>query len=93
LLLIPAGASNRGRYLGDNGRKRDVMAERPVLERLTASDLCLWQRNDSSWSSDIGWLAILGGTRQALVSATSSGDVEQRLLQQSLGAAAVGGGR
>ncbi|HEY9468195.1 MAG TPA: hypothetical protein VIQ76_01135 [Propionibacteriaceae bacterium] len=69
------------------------MAEIPVLERLTASDLFLVQWNDSSWFSDIGGLAILDGTDLALVSATTNSDVEQRLLQQSVGAAAVGGGR
>ena len=69
------------------------MAETPVLERLTASDLFLVQSDDSGKSSDIGGLAILDGTRLALVSATTNSDSEQRLLQQSLGAAAVAGGR
>jgi hypothetical protein len=67
------------------------MAEIPVLERLTASDLFLLQWDDSGWSSDIGGLAILDGTHLALVSATSDG--EQRLLQQPMDAAADGGGR
>jgi hypothetical protein len=69
------------------------MAETAVLERLTASDLFLWQGNDSSWFSDIDGLAILGGTDLALVSATAGSDVEHRLLQQSVGAAAVAGVR
>jgi hypothetical protein len=69
------------------------MAEIPVLKRLTASDLFLVQWNDSSWFSDIGGLAILDGTDLALVPATTDSDVEQRLLQQSPGAAAVAGGR
>ena len=68
------------------------MAEIPVLEWLTASDLVFWQWNDCGWSSDIGGLAILDGTRLALVSATIDSDGEQRLLQQSACAAAVGGG-
>jgi hypothetical protein len=34
-----------------------------VLERLTASDLFLLQWDDFGWSSDIGGLAILDGTR------------------------------
>jgi hypothetical protein len=38
------------------------MAEIPVLERLTASDLFLVQSNDFGWSSDSGGLAILDGT-------------------------------
>lgn len=58
------------------------MAEIPVLERLTASDLFLLQR-DCGWSSHIGGLATLDGTRLTLVSATTLGDGEQRLLQQS----------
>ena len=57
------------------------------------SDLFLLQWNDSSWSSDIGGLAILDSTDLALVSATAGSDVEQRFLQQSVGAAAVAGGR
>jgi hypothetical protein len=69
------------------------MAEIPVLERLTASGLFLLQWDDSGWSSGIGGLAILDGTRLALVSATTDSDGEQRLLQQSVGAALVGGGR
>ena len=68
------------------------MAETAVLERLTASDLFLLQWDDFGWSSDIGGLAMLDGTRLALVSATTNSDNEQRLLQQSVGAAAVGGG-
>jgi diacylglycerol O-acyltransferase / wax synthase len=39
------------------------MAEPPVLERLTASDLFLLLWDDYGWSSDIGGLAILDGTR------------------------------
>jgi diacylglycerol O-acyltransferase len=35
------------------------MAEIPVLERLTASDLFLLQWDDSGWSSDIGGLSQL----------------------------------
>jgi hypothetical protein len=69
------------------------MVEIPVPERLTASDPFLWQRDDSNWCSDIDGLASLGGTRLALVSATTDSDGEQRLLEQSVGAAAVGGGR
>jgi hypothetical protein len=69
------------------------MAEIPVLERLTASHLFLLQSDDSGRSSAIGGLAIVDGTRLALVSATTDSDGEQRLLQQSVGAAAVGGGR
>ena len=69
------------------------MAEIPVLEWLTASDLVFWQWNDCGWSGDIGGLAILDGTDLALVSATAGSDVEHRLLQQSVGAAAVAGGR
>jgi hypothetical protein len=68
------------------------MAEIPVLERLTASDLFLLQR-DSGWSRHIGGLATFDGTRLTLVSATTNSDSEQGLLQQSGGAAAVGGGR
>jgi len=68
------------------------MAEIPVLERLTASDLFLVQSEDSGTSSDIGGLAIPDGTRPAVVSATTNRDSEQRLLQPSVGAAAVGGG-
>jgi hypothetical protein len=67
------------------------MAEIPVLERLTASDLFLLQR-DSGWSRHIGGLATFDGTRLTLVSVTTNS--EQGLLQQSGGgAAAVGGGR
>ena len=73
----------------DGARKREVMAEIPVLERLTASDLFLLQR-DCGWSSHIGGLATLDGTRLTLVSATTLGDGEQRLLQRSAGAAAGG---
>jgi hypothetical protein len=69
------------------------MAGTPVLERLTASDLFLLQWDEYGWSSDIGGLASLDGTRPALVSATTHSDGEQSLLQQSAGAAAVGGGR
>jgi hypothetical protein len=47
------------------------MAEIPVLAQLTASDLFLSQSDDSDWSSDIGVLTILGGTRLALASATT----------------------
>jgi hypothetical protein len=68
------------------------MAEILVLERLTASDLVLLQCDESCCSSDIGGLAIPDGTRLALVSATTNNDSEQRLLQQSVGAAALGGG-
>ena len=68
------------------------MAETPVLKRLTASDLFLSQSDDSGRSNDIGWLAILDGTRLALVSAITNSDSEQRLLRQSVDAAAVGGG-
>ena len=64
-----------------------------MLKRLTASDPFLVQWNDSSWFSDIGGLAILDGTDLALVSATAGSDVEHRLLQQSVGAAAVAGDR
>ena len=67
------------------------MAEKPLLERLTASDLFLLQWDEYGWASDIGRLAILDGTRPALVSATTHSDGEQKLLQQSAGAAAVGG--
>ena len=63
-----------------------------MLEWLTASDLVFWQWNDCGWSGDIGGLVILDGTRLALVSATIDSDGEQRLLQQSACAAAVGGG-
>ena len=52
------------------------MAETPVLERLTASDLFLVQSDDSGKSSDIGGLAILDGTRLALVSATTGSNGE-----------------
>ena len=38
------------------------MAETPLLERLTASDLFLLLWDDYGWSSDIGGLAILDGT-------------------------------
>jgi diacylglycerol O-acyltransferase len=38
------------------------MAETPVLERLTASDLFLLLWDDYGWSTDIGGLAILDGT-------------------------------
>jgi hypothetical protein len=62
------------------------MAEIPVLERSTASDLFLLQSDDSGRSSDIGGLAFPDGTRLALVSATTNSDSEQRLLQQSVGA-------
>jgi len=54
------------------------MAEIPVLEWLTASDLVFWQWNDCGWSGDIGGLAILDGTDLALVSATAGSDVEHR---------------
>jgi diacylglycerol O-acyltransferase / wax synthase len=40
----------------------DVMAEKPVLDRLTPSDLFLFLWDDYGWSSDIGGLAILDGT-------------------------------
>ena len=66
------------------------MAEIPVLEGLAAWDLFLVQSDDSGWSSDTGGLAILDGTRLTLVSATTLGDGEQRLLQRSAGAAAGG---
>jgi hypothetical protein len=69
------------------------MTEILVLEWLTASDLAFWQWNDCGWCTDIDGLAILDGTRLALVSATAGSDVEQRLLHQSVGAAAVAGGR
>ena len=69
------------------------MADTPMLQRLTASDLFLLQWDDSGSSSDIGGLAILDGTDLALVSATAGSDVEHRLLQQSVGAAAVVEGR
>ena len=39
------------------------MADTPMLQRLTASDLFLLQWDDYGWSSDIGGLAILDGTR------------------------------
>jgi hypothetical protein len=68
------------------------MAETPVLERLTASDLFVLQWDDSGRSCDIGGLANPDGTRLALVSATTNSDSEQRLLQRSVDAAAVGGG-
>ena len=42
------------------------MAEIPVLEWLTASDLVFWQWNDCGWSGDVGGLVILDGTRLAL---------------------------
>jgi diacylglycerol O-acyltransferase / wax synthase len=38
------------------------MAEPPLLERVTASDLFLLMWDDYGWSSDIGGLAILDGT-------------------------------
>ena len=38
------------------------MAETPLLERLTASDLFLLLWDDYGWSTDIGALAILDGT-------------------------------
>ena len=38
------------------------MAETPLLERLTASDLFLLMWDDYGWSSDIGGLAVLDGT-------------------------------
>jgi diacylglycerol O-acyltransferase len=38
------------------------MAETPLLERLTASDLFLLLWDDYGWSTDIGGLAILDGT-------------------------------
>ena len=69
------------------------MAEIPVLERLTASDVFLLQSDDSGRTSHIGGLATLDGTRLTLVSATTDSDGEHRLLQQSGGATAVGGGR
>jgi hypothetical protein len=69
------------------------MAETPVLKQLTASDLFVLQSDDSGRSSDIGGRAILGRIPVALVSATTNSDSEQRLLRQSLGAAAVAGGR
>jgi hypothetical protein len=69
------------------------MAEIPVLEGLAALELFLLQSDDSGRSSDIGGLAIFDGTRLALVSAITNSDSEQRLLRQSLGAAAVAGGR
>ena len=37
------------------------MAETPLLERLTASDLFLLMWDDYGWSSDIGGLAVLDG--------------------------------
>ncbi len=40
----------------------EVMAERRLLERLTASDLFLLLWDDYGWSTDIGGLAILDGT-------------------------------
>jgi hypothetical protein len=43
------------------------------------------------WSGDIDGLAIPDGTRLALVSATTDSDGEQRLLQESVGAAVSGG--
>src|SRR6266540_3103155 len=39
----------------------EVMAERRLLERLTASDLFLLLWDDYGWSTDIGGLAILDG--------------------------------
>jgi diacylglycerol O-acyltransferase / wax synthase len=39
-----------------------VVAETPLLERLTASDLFLLLWDDYGWSTDIGGLAILDGT-------------------------------
>jgi len=39
-----------------------VIAETPLLERLTASDLFLLLWDDYGWSTDIGGLAILDGT-------------------------------
>ena len=39
------------------------MAETPQLERLTASDIFLLLWDDYGWSTDIGGLAILDGTR------------------------------
>jgi WS/DGAT/MGAT family acyltransferase len=38
------------------------MAKRPLLERLTASDLFLLMWDDYGWSTDIGGLAVLDGT-------------------------------
>ena len=69
------------------------MAEIPVLEWLTASDLVFWQWNDCGWSGDVGGLVILDGTRLSLVSVTSDSDGAQRLLRQSLGAVSSGGSR
>src|SRR6266511_3133506 len=40
----------------------EVMAERRLLERLTASDLFLLLWDDYGWSTDIGGLTILDGT-------------------------------
>ena len=39
------------------------MAERRLLERLSASDLFMLAWDDLGWSVDIGALAILNGTR------------------------------
>jgi diacylglycerol O-acyltransferase len=53
-----------------------------VLERLTASDLFLLQWDDFGWSSDIGGLAILDGTRlldeDGRVRVERSGDTSSR---------------
>ena len=38
------------------------MAGTPLLERLTASDLFLLLWDDYGWSTDIGGLAVCGGT-------------------------------
>jgi hypothetical protein len=38
------------------------MAETPLLDRLTASDLFLLLWDDYGWATDIGALAILDGT-------------------------------
>ena len=39
-----------------------MIADKPLLERLTASDLFLLQWDRFGWSSDIGGLAIVDGT-------------------------------
>ena len=61
-----------------------MMAETPVLERLTASDLFLLQWDDFGWSSDIGGLAILDGTRLLDADGGVRVDAVRRHLEQRL---------
>jgi diacylglycerol O-acyltransferase / wax synthase len=55
-VIEPCGADRTG-----EGKERDVMAETPMLDRLTASDLFLLLWDDYGWSSDIGGLGVLDG--------------------------------